>query len=221
MEFFIENSWKEIIEKESKKKYFQTLMKKLEEDAGQFYPEQADIFNAFKMTPLEKIKVVIVGQDPYHGEKEAMGLCFSVKDEIKTPPSLKNIFKELKDDLGVVPKTTNLEAWAKRGVFLLNATLTVKKNKPLSHHGIGWEEFTDKVIEVIAKKKQSVVFLLWGKKAEEKCQRVLSKIKHSHLVLKAAHPSPFSVKKFLGCKHFSKANEFLENGGREKVDWSL
>ncbi len=214
-------SWIEILGDELKEKYFQDLMSFLEREKEVFFPKKEDVFKAFELTPYEKVKICIVGQDPYHGENEATGLAFSVEDGVKMPPSLRNIFKEIESDLGIKRKTSSLDGLAKQGVFLLNATLTVKKDAPLSHHGIGWEIFTDRVIEKIAEKKEAVVFLLWGKKAEEKALKILKKKNGHHLVLKAAHPSFFSVKNFFGCRHFSKANEFLEKAGREKVDWSL
>ncbi len=213
--------WREVLGEEIKKKYFQELMKFLEREEAVFFPKKEDVFKAFELTPYEKVKVCIVGQDPYHGENEATGLAFSVNDGVRVPPSLRNIFKEIESDLGIKRKKSSLDGLAKQGVFLLNATLTVKKDAPLSHKGIGWETFTDKVIEKIAEKKEPVVFLLWGKKAEEKAKKILKKKNNPHLILKASHPSFFSVKNFFGCKHFSKANEFLEKAGREKVDWSL
>lgn len=218
----IEDSWKEILFDEFQKPYFQTLKQFLTEEKTQHtvYPSGSLIFNAFNQTPFSKVKVVLLGQDPYHGPGQAHGLCFSVPLGIPAPPSLVNIFKEIKDDLGIpVPSHGNLETWAKQGVLLLNATLTVRANTPLSHSKKGWETFTDRVIEVISEKKSGVVFLLWGNNAKVKEQLIDSS---KHFVLKAAHPSPFSAANgFFGCKHFSKTNELLIKQSLEPIDWRL
>ena len=184
------------------------------------YPPGSLIFNAFNKTPFDNVKVVILGQDPYHGAGQAHGLCFSVQDGIPPPPSLVNIFKELHDDIGIdIPRTGNLTHWAEQGVFLLNASLTVRAGEPMSHAKIGWAQFTDTVIKTISEKKKNVVFLLWGKFAQEK-KILIDEAKH--LILKAAHPSPLSAYAgFLGCKHFSKTNTFLMSKGIDPVDWKI
>lgn len=220
----IEKSWKNRLEKEIAQPYVADLKYFLNEEkkTGKIiYPAEENIFQAFLHTPFDAVKVVIVGQDPYHGEGQAHGLSFSVQNGVKIPPSLKNIFKELQADLQIpIPETGNLSSWAKQGVFLLNATLTVRQGEPKSHFGKGWEKFTDAVIESIAQKDMPVVFLLWGKSAQEKGEKVLT-IKQHHLVLTAAHPSPYSATGFLGCRHFSKANTFLEKTGQTPIDWRI
>ncbi len=203
--------------KEFNEKYFKELLLFLENE-GEFYPSRNEVFEAFSLTPFENVKVVIVGQDPYHGPGQAHGLCFSVKKGVKLPPSLKNIYKELQEDLDIgIKKDGCLDEWAKQGVLLLNTTLTVKPGEPLSHNGKGWERFTDAVIEKLELRRDPVVFILWGKHAMNKCKSVLH---DHHLVLTAAHPSPLSVRKFYGCKHFSKANAFLKTIGKEEIDWA-
>ena len=185
------------------------------------YPPGSEIFNAFLHTPLDKVKVVIIGQDPYHGAAQAHGLSFSVPYGIKPPPSLVNIFKEISNDIGLeMPKNVgNLTYWADQGVLLLNASLTVRAGEPNSHAQIGWMDFTNAVIQIISEKKEGVVFLLWGKFAQEK-QLLINHNKH--LILKAAHPSPFSADKgFFGCKHFSKTNEYLVQSGKSPIDWRI
>jgi uracil-DNA glycosylase len=218
----IEEGWKQILWEEFQAPYFRELKEFLvnEQKHNAIYPPGRLIFNAFKHTPFEKIKVVLLGQDPYHGKGQAHGLCFSVPEGIPKPPSLVNIFKELQDDLGIPPpRHGNLEKWADRGVFLLNATLTVRANQPGSHQNKGWEKFTDRVIEKVSEYKKGVVFLLWGRFAQAKESLVNS---DNHLILKAAHPSPFSAQNgFFGCRHFSKANAYLEEQGIEPVDWRL
>lgn len=215
-------SWRTRLEKEITDPYMEELNQFLQEEknAGKIiYPREEDVFQAFLHTPFDAVKVVIVGQDPYHGDGQAHGLSFSVQKGIKMPPSLKNIFKELQSDLQIpIPETGCLSAWAKQGVFLLNATLTVRKAEPKSHFGRGWERFTDAVIEALAQKDTPIVFLLWGKSAQEKGEKVLS-VRNHHLVLSAAHPSPYSAKGFLGCRHFSKANTFLEQTGQTPINW--
>jgi uracil-DNA glycosylase len=184
------------------------------------YPPGSLIFNAFNTTPFEEVKVVLLGQDPYHGRGQAMGLSFSVPDGIPPPPSLVNIYQELRNDLGVaIPKTGNLTKWAKQGVLLLNAYLTVRAAEPMSHSKIGWTEFTNTVIEKVSSQRENVVFLLWGKFAQEK-QVLIDETKH--LVLKAAHPSPYSANNgFFGCRHFSKTNRYLADHGIDPIDWTL
>jgi len=218
----IEESWKEALIDEFQKPYFQQLKAFLVEEKTQYavYPPGNLIFNAFDQTPFNKVKVVLLGQDPYHGKGQAHGLCFSVSNGVKPPPSLVNIFKEINKDLGIdVPSHGNLEAWAKQGVLLLNATLTVRANQPLSHHKKGWETFTDRVIEVLSEKKTGLVFLLWGNNARVKEQLIDSS---RHHILTAAHPSPYSANNgFFGCKHFSKTNEILKKQMLEPIDWRL
>lgn len=184
------------------------------------YPEDDEIFEAFKLTPFEKVKVVILGQDPYHGVGQAHGLCFSVKKGFKIPPSLVNIFKELKDDLKIDPPQNGyLEPWAREGVLLLNSVLTVEAGEAGSHHGKGWEQFTDKIIEVLNEKKNNLVFILWGGPAQKKASKV---DETKHLVLKSVHPSPLSFYRgFLGSKPFSKTNKYLDENGKEEINWSL
>jgi uracil-DNA glycosylase len=223
MDVKIEESWKEVLKQEFSKPYFQNAVTfiKVEKSQGKIiYPPGQLIFNAFQQTPFDKLKVVLLGQDPYHNPGQAHGLSFSVPDGIKPPPSLMNIFKELHDDVGVpIPTTGNLTRWAQQGVLLLNAALTVRANEPASHSKIGWLEFTNGVISRISEKKEGVVFLLWGKFAHEK-QILIDETKH--YVLKAAHPSPYSADKgFFGCKHFSKTNNYLMKQGVDPIDWSL
>ena len=223
MDVKIEESWKKILKDEFTKDYFLqiTTFLKTEKAAGKIiYPPGPLIFNAFYKTPFTKVKIVLLGQDPYHNPGQAHGLSFSVPDGIAKPPSLVNIFKELQTDLGISPPASgNLEKWAEQGVLLLNASLTVRKNEPSSHSKIGWLEFTDAVIKKISGEKLGIVFLLWGRFAQEK-QMLIDETKHH--VLKAAHPSPFSADKgFFGCRHFSKANEFLMQEGLSPVDWKL
>ena len=223
MEVAIENSWKEELKEEFSKPYFEHIVHFLKEEkkAGKvIYPPGKQIFNAFEFTPFENVKVVILGQDPYHGPGQAHGLSFSVPDGVKPPPSLVNIFKELNTDLEIpIPSTGNLKKWAKQGVLLLNASLTVEANTPNSHSTAGWHAFTDEVIRHISADKDGVVFMLWGRFAQNK-EALIDTSKH--LVLKAAHPSPFSVHSgFFGCKHFSKANAWLREKGEKQIDWNL
>jgi len=223
MDVKIEPGWKALLKNEFEKTYFQQVATFLrtEKMAGKtIYPPGNQIFHAFDKTPFEKTKVVILGQDPYHGPGQAHGLSFSVPTGVKAPPSLINIFKELHTDIGMpIPDHGNLEAWAEQGVLLLNAVLTVRANEPASHAKIGWMDFTDAVIRTISDKSEHVVFLLWGRFAQEK-QVLIDATRH--LVLKAAHPSPFSADKgFFGCKHFSKANEYLVQHGKEPINWYL
>ena len=219
----IEESWKKTLKEELEKDYFKQIVTFLraEKSAGKIiYPPGPLIFNAFNKTPFSKVKVVLLGQDPYHGKGQAMGLSFSVPNGIPKPPSLVNIFKELENDLGIPPAISgDLEKWAKQGVLLLNASLTVRQNEAASHSKIGWLQFTDSVILKISELKEGVVFLLWGRFAQDK-QSLIDETKHH--VLKAAHPSPFSADKgFFGCRHFSKTNELLAIHGEEPVDWKL
>jgi uracil-DNA glycosylase len=223
MEVKIEDSWKEPLKQEFTKPYFLQIAThlKAEKISGKtIYPPGSLIFNAFNTTHFDNVKIVIIGQDPYHGQGQAHGLSFSVPKGITTPPSLINIFKELKNDVGVaIPNHGNLTHWAEQGVMLLNASLTVRANEPMSHAGIGWAEFTNAVIQKISALKEHVVFLLWGKFAQEKISLI---DETKHLVLKAAHPSPFSADKgFFGCKHFSKANTWLMSKGIDPIDWKL
>jgi uracil-DNA glycosylase len=218
----IEESWKKILNDEFNSQYFVELKEFLIEEKSKYsiYPPGRLIFNAFNRTPFEKVKVVLLGQDPYHGKGQAHGLCFSVPGGIPPPPSLVNIFKELTTDLNVpFPDHGNLEKWADQGVFLLNATLTVRASKPGSHQNKGWEIFTDSVIRKISEKRAGIVFLLWGKYAQAK-QVLIDTDKH--YILKAAHPSPYSADYgFFGCKHFSKTNSLLSRHGVPVIDWSI
>jgi uracil-DNA glycosylase len=223
MKVNIEQGWKKILQNEFEKEYFFGITNhiKTELDARKtIYPKGSLIFNAFNSTGFYDVKVVILGQDPYHGAKMAMGLSFSVEDGCKIPKSLQNIYKELRQDIGLPIATTgNLINWTKQGVLLLNTVLTVREGEPGSHAKIGWMQFTDTVIREISNQKQLVVFLLWGKFAQEK-ELLIDTTKH--FVLKAAHPSPFSVEKgFFGCKHFSKTNEILAKNGIEPIDWKV
>ena len=218
----IHNSWKEILLDEFNKLYFAKLKDFLVEEKAKYrvYPPGPLIFNAFNITPFNAVKVVIIGQDPYHGPGQAHGLCFSVPAGIKLPPSLVNIFKEIGNDLGLpYPNHGNLEYWAMQGVLLLNATLTVRANQAGSHQGKGWEEFTNSVIHKISEQKEKVVFLLWGKYAQNKASLI---DKSKHQILEAPHPSPLSAYAgFFGCRHFSKANHLLRESGLGDIDWSV
>lgn len=223
MDVKIEPGWKEVLKEEFSKTYFQNIVLHLKTERSQgktIYPPGSFIFNAFNTTHFENVKVVILGQDPYHGAGQAHGLCFSVQNGIASPPSLINIFKELQEDVGLqIPNHGNLSHWAQQGVFLLNASLTVRAGEPMSHAKIGWATFTDTVIKKISEQKKHVVFILWGKFAQEK--RVLID-ETKHLILKSANPSPLSAHAgFFGCKHFSKANEYLMKNGIDAVDWQL
>lgn len=223
MEVQIESSWKEVLYQEFNRSYFQQISAHLKSEKATkaiIYPPGKQIFNAFEKTPFNNLKVVVLGQDPYHGPGQAHGLSFSVPDGVKPPPSLVNIFKELKKDIGMeIPSTGNLTLWAEQGVLLLNAVLTVRANEPASHANIGWMDFTNAVIQKISNEKKGIVFLLWGKFAHEK-QVLIDATKHH--ILKAAHPSPFSADKgFFGCKHFSKTNELLMYQGIEPINWKL
>jgi uracil-DNA glycosylase len=220
----LEASWLEVLHDEFDKDYMVKLRQFLleEKNAGHtVYPKNSDIFNAFKKTPLNQLKVVILGQDPYHGANQAHGLSFSVQKGINPPPSLKNIFKELQQDIPgfQIPSHGDLTEWAEQGVMMLNATLTVRAASPGSHQKKGWEIFTDTVIRKISEQKQGVVFLLWGKFAQAKAELIDA---HKHHVLKAAHPSPYSADSgFFGCRHFSKTNAILAKEGKEPIDWQI
>lgn len=216
------NDWDNIIGGEFKKEYYLELREflKAEYSSRRIYPDMYDIFNALKATPYSKVKVVIIGQDPYHAPGQAHGMCFSVKPGVEAPPSLQNIFKELEGDLGcTVPADGYLMKWAEQGVLLLNAVLTVRAGQADSHKGKGWENFTDKVIEAVNEKEEPVVFMLWGRNARMKKELVTNP---RHLVLETVHPSPLSASRgFFGCRHFSKANDFLVKNGIGAVDWQL
>lgn len=221
---YMEASWLQILQAEFDKPYMKELEQFLAQEiasGAEIYPPFDLIFNAFCQTPFEDVKVVIVGQDPYHGPGQAHGLSFSVPKGVPTPPSLQNIYKEIRDDLGIEPaKHGCLIEWAKQGVFLLNATLTVRANEPKSHYGKGWELFTDRVIQLLGARKDPLVFMLWGKSAYEKYQHCT----HGghHLALTSPHPSPLSAHSgFLGCRHFSKANEFLKKAGKTPINWAI
>ena len=223
MQVKIEESWKNELKDEFTKIYFQQIVTFLKTEKAlhkTIYPPGNLIFNAFNKTPFNQVKVVLLGQDPYHGIGQAHGLSFSVPDGVNPPPSLINIFKELRSDIGMnIPETGNLTKWALQGVLLLNAVLTVRANEPASHAKYGWMDFSNAIISKISNQKEGIVFLLWGKFAQEK-QVFIDETKH--LVLKAAHPSPFSADKgFFGCKHFSRANEYLMKQKKEPIDWSL
>ena len=218
----IEKSWKFILADQFNSDYFLSLKNFLIKEKKQYkiYPPGSMMFSAFDLTPFDKVKVVIIGQDPYHGIGQAHGLCFSVPKGIKNPPSLNNIFKEIYDDLGIKPSEDgNLENWAKQGVLLLNATLSVRANQAGSHQNKGWETFTNSVISTISEKKTGLVFILWGNYAKAK-EILIDTTKH--YILKAAHPSPFSAYSgFFGCKHFSKTNEILRDLGLQEIDWRI
>ena len=218
----IENSWKEALQSEFDKAYFAELVSFLHREKAEgktIYPPGSQIFRAFELTPLDKVKVVILGQDPYHGAGQAMGLSFSVPDSVPAPPSLKNIFKEAEQDLGIrMSGRPNLESWARQGVLLLNAILTVRAGEAASHSRIGCEQFTYAVIRTVSERCDSVVFMLWGNYARSKAPLIDSK---RHLVLEAAHPSPLARGAFFGSRPFSKANAWLESRGEKAIDWQL
>lgn len=218
----ISNDWLKPLSPEFKKPYYAKLYKTVKEEYSThlIFPPADDIFNAFAFTPLSQVKVVILGQDPYHNNGQAHGLCFSVKPDVEIPPSLVNIYKELQDDCGCyIPNNGYLEKWAREGVMLLNTVLTVRAHQANSHRGIGWEEFTDAAIRVLNEQDRPIVFMLWGRPAQLK-KSMLNNPKH--LILEAPHPSPLSAYRgFFGCKHFSKANEFLKANGLEPIDWQI
>lgn len=216
------NDWKEFLKDEFEKKYFLDLKKQYINALNQhsiIYPPANLIFNAFNLCPLEELKIIILGQDPYHQPKQAMGLSFSVPKGIEIPPSLKNIYKELQNNLNIIPsKSGDLSSWAKQGILLLNSILSVEANKAASHSSWGWQEFSDAVISKLSKEKSGLVFMLWGNYAKNK-KILIDATKH--LILEAAHPSPLAKSGFLGCKHFSKANEFLKKLGKKPIDWQI
>ena len=218
----IGNDWDKLLKEEFDKEYFKELLQfvKKEYKEKTIYPKQNEVFNAFRYTDISNLKVVILGQDPYHGPNQAEGLSFSVSDEVLKPPSLKNIFKELKSDLEIpFPEHNSLKPWAKQGVLLLNAVLTVEEHKPTSHKDKGWEIFTDNVIKIINKKEEPVVFILWGAYARNKKSLITNP---KHLIIESAHPSPFSARNgFFGSKPFSKTNEYLKKNGIEEIDWRI
>lgn len=224
--FEIEPSWRKILENEFKQPYLLELAAFLEREFSSeavVYPPKNLIFNAFWQTPYPSVKVLIMGQDPYHGAGQAHGLSFSVPQGIPLPPSLQNIYKELQSDLGLLPtKEGCLLPWAKQGIMLLNATLTVRQGEPMSHHSKGWEKFTDAVIDALCQRQDPLIFVLWGKSAQDKCKRVKELKNSPHLLLTAAHPSPLSAHNgFFGCRHFSKINEHLKQLGKTAIDWKI
>lgn len=218
----IGNSWDKFLNEEYEKEYFQTLMSFVKDEYKKktIYPKQNEVFNAFRYTDFDNVKVVILGQDPYHGPNQAEGLSFSVSNEVLKPPSLKNIFKELESDLGIpFPEHNSLKPWAKQGVLLLNAVLTVEEHKPTSHKDKGWEIFTDDVIKILNKREKPIVFILWGAYARNKKCLITNQ---NHYIIESAHPSPFSARNgFFGSRPFSKANSFLKKNGIEEIDWRV
>jgi uracil-DNA glycosylase len=216
------NDWDKALEKELSAEYFNNIIGFLNKEykAHTCYPAPELVFNALRTTPLEKVKAVILGQDPYHNPGQAHGLCFSVQNGVEPPPSLKNIYEELNKDIGMpIPQTGNLTPWAQQGVLLLNTILSVRQNSPMSHSTIGWQQFTDAVIKALNQRSQPMVFLLWGSPARKKKELITNP---NHLILEAPHPSPLSAYRgFFGCKHFSKTNEFLVANGLEPINWQL
>ena len=218
----IGNNWDKLLEDEYKKEYFVNMIEYLKKEYKEktIYPKQNEIFNAFRYTSYDDVKVVIIGQDPYHGPKQAEGLSFSVSNDVLKPPSLQNIFKELESDLGIpFPKHNSLIPWAREGVLLLNAVLTVEEHKPASHSKIGWEMFTDHVIEVLNKREKPIVFILWGAFARSKKALITNQ---NHYIIESAHPSPFSARNgFFGSKPFSKTNDFLRKHNIKEINWKV
>jgi len=218
----LQNDWAEAVGEEFKKPYYASLYKFVKEEYSTrtIYPPADDIFNAMHLTPLSQVKVLILGQDPYHNQGQAHGLCFSVRPEVEIPPSLVNIYKELQDDLGcTIPNNGYLVKWAKQGVLMLNTVLTVRAHQAFSHQGQGWEQFTDAIIHAVNEKESPVVYMLWGKPAQSKIPMLNNP---KHLILKAPHPSPLSAYRgFFGCRHFSQANDFLKANGAEPIDWQI
>ena len=218
----IDDSWAEVLKNEFDQDYFKSITTYLKQEIASgiiVYPRGGNIFKAFDSTPFNKVKVVIIGQDPYHGEGQAHGLSFSVPEGVPQPPTLQNIFKELRDDLGIaLPNSGNLEKWASEGVFLLNSVLTVRAGLPASHSKIGWSHFTDAVIKELSARRDGLVFMLWGNYAKSKRELI---DRERHLILEAAHPSPLARGAFFGCKHFSIANKYLESNGVKPIDWKL
>ncbi|MCH9626052.1 MAG: Uracil-DNA glycosylase [Chlamydiales bacterium] len=221
----LDENWRALFREEWSKEYMFKLVDfvRAERQKFEIYPPQDQIFNAFNHTAFDKVKVVMMGQDPYHGAHQAHGLSFSVPQGVPKPPSLKNIFKELQADLGITPPVEgSLLSWADQGVLLLNATLTVRAGAAKSHHGHGWEHFTDVVIKKLCLRTDPVIFVLWGKSAQEKCKHILAKTENRHFVLTAPHPSPLSAHTgFFGCRHFSKINELLTKQGKEPINWVI
>lgn len=216
-------TWKDVLAGERDEPYFKDLLARIERERAEgqvIYPPNDQIFNALTLTPFEQVRAVILGQDPYHGPGQAHGLCFSVRPGVPPPPSLLNIFQELHSDLGIpIPKHGHLEAWARRGVLLLNTLLTVRQGSPMSHANMGWERFTDRVVREVNQRRDHVVFLLWGAPAQKKGATV---DRQRHLVLSAPHPSPLSASRgYFGCRHFSRANAYLAQHGLGEIDWSL
>ncbi|MCR4642932.1 MAG: uracil-DNA glycosylase [Lachnospiraceae bacterium] len=218
----LSGEWQAALSPEFRKPYYRRLRETVVQEYGsrRIFPPKEEIFTAMHLTPLSKVKVVILGQDPYHEPGQAQGLCFSVPEGVKIPPSLVNIYQELHDDLGCdIPQHGNLKAWAEQGVLLLNTVLTVRAHEAFSHRGIGWEQFTDAIIEILDKEDRPMVFLLWGSPAQKKSEMLKNP---KHLILKAPHPSPLSAYRgFFGCRHFSKCNEFLKSHGEEPIDWQI
>lgn len=218
----LENDWKDALQEEFSKEYYKELYKKIKQEytSYQIFPPSEEIFNAFHYTPLNKVKVVIIGQDPYHNENQAQGLCFSVRKDVDIPPSLVNIYKELHDDIGCdIPNHGSLIEWAEQGVLLLNTVLTVRAHQANSHRGIGWETFTDAAIKKLNEMDRPIVFILWGKPAQTK-KKMLTNV--NHLILEAPHPSPLSsYRGFFGSKPFSKTNDFLHENGVDKIKWQI
>lgn len=224
--FYFEPSWMEVLKEELEKPYVAELAEFIDMERTNktpIYPARNLVFNALALTPFDNVKVVIIGQDPYHGAGQAHGLSFSVPRGISMPPSLLNIFKEIRDDLGIdMPAHGCLNGWAEQGVLLLNATLTVRQGEPLSHHGKGWEKLTDAMIRALYEREEPVIFVLWGKLAQEKQLQLKGIERSQHVLLMAAHPSPLSVRQgFFGCRHFSKIDEILLKQGKEPIDWFL
>ncbi len=216
----MDENWKHILAKEFSSSYMEDLSSFLAKERAEYkvYPSEDLVFSAFSHTPFHEVKVVIIGQDPYHGEGQAHGLSFSVLPGVTLPPSLKNIFKEIAADLHIPrPESGYLLPWAKQGVFLLNSILTVRAKEPKSHHSRGWEIFTDAVVDKLLEREDPIVFLLWGKSAEEKGKKIIQSTRHKVLI--AAHPSPYSAKNFLGCRHFSLANQWLMHWGKKPIAW--
>lgn len=219
MKVELEGSWKAVLQEEMEAAYFIQLMQFLDTEKSKnkiIHPAEKDIFSALLYTPFEQLKVVLLGQDPYHGFGQAHGLCFSVQDGVKIPPSLRNIYKELHQDIGKeIPTNGNLTHWAKQGILMLNTTLTVEENKPMSHANMGWEKFTNAIIRKISEQKKGILFLLWGKHAQSKIPLIDTT---KHIILQAAHPSPLSAYQgFFGCKHFSKTNRYLQQQGQDPI----
>lgn len=223
----IPEEWRVLLKDELEAPYMKELCQFVEEEyrryPNEIFPAKEDVFRALIQTPFSKVRVVLIGQDPYHGPNQAHGLSFSVKPGMKLPPSLKNIFKELAFDIGgEIPTSGSLLSWADQGVLLLNATLTVRKKAPMSHHKKGWERFTDSIVDAIVRHKKHVVFMLWGKNAQEKCVRIQEIVEQDHYLLEASHPSPYSAHRgFFGCHHFSKANAYLQQQGLTPISWLL